>query len=229
MRSSARAPARWSTSSPSQAASSSTAISSSICATVSSTPRTTSTPAGAQDTLHRHQFGGTIGGPVKIPHISSGKTTQFFYGYQYTLIHSGRAARARSRRPPPPKKDTTGTGYADYSNLCTSGFNGSGICNTASQQISNPYTGVAWANNHIPTAAFDQAAVNFEKLFPTASSDAAAGKIGNTVNYFSATQNYFNEHTARVDHPFGASDHLFGRLLLRLVPPAGHLQPDRPL
>ena len=41
--------------------------------------------------------------------------------------------------------------------------------------------------------------------------DAAAGKIGNTVNYFSATQNYFNEHTARVDHSFGANDHLFGR------------------
>ena len=30
-------------------------------------------PAGTQDTLHRHQFGGTVGGPVKIPHISQRK------------------------------------------------------------------------------------------------------------------------------------------------------------
>ncbi len=167
-------------------------------------------PAGAQDTLHRHQFGGAVGGPVKIPHISSGKATQFFYGYQYTQIHQG-GSEGSFTAPTAAEEGTTGTGYADYSNLCTSGFNGSGICNTASQQISSPYTGLAWANNHIPTAAFDQAAVNFEKLFPVASSDAAAGKIGNTVNYFSATQNYFNEHTARVDHQFGASDHLFGR------------------
>lgn len=49
-------------------------------------------PAGTQDTLHRHQFGGTAGGPVIIPRISSGKTTQFFFGYQHTLIHTGSAA-----------------------------------------------------------------------------------------------------------------------------------------
>lgn len=167
-------------------------------------------PAGSQDTLHRHQFGGTIGGPVKIPHVSSGKSTQFFYGYQYTLIHSGSAASTFTS-PTAAEEGTTGTGYADFSNLCTSGFNGSGLCNTASQQISNPYTGVAWPNNHIPTSAMDPAAQKFLTYFPTATSDSAAGKIGNLVNYFSATQNYFNESTARVDHQFGANDHMFAR------------------
>ncbi|MGB7741177.1 MAG: hypothetical protein WBL41_00360, partial [Terracidiphilus sp.] len=167
-------------------------------------------PAGSQDTYHRHQFGGSVGGPVKIPHISSGKTTQFFYGYQYTLIHTGSAASTETE-PTPAEEGTTGTGYADLSNLCTSGFTGAGLCNTASQQISNPYTGVPWPNNHIPTTAFDPAAVAFMKQFPTATSDSAAGKIGNLVNYFAATQNYFNESTARVDHTFGATDHLFGR------------------
>ena len=49
-------------------------------------------PAGTQDTLHRHQFGGTVGGPVIIPHLSTGKATQFFFGYQHTLIHTGSAA-----------------------------------------------------------------------------------------------------------------------------------------
>ena len=171
-------------------------------------------PVGSQDTLHRHQFGGTIGGPVKIPHISSGKTTQFFFGYQYTLIHQG-GSEGSFTAPTAAEEglatSSTGGAYADYSNLCTTGFNGAGLCNTASQQISNPFTGVAYPNNHIPTSAFDPAAVAFEKYFPTAASDSAAGKIGNTVNYFSATQNYFNEYTARVDHSFGANDHLFGR------------------
>ncbi len=171
-------------------------------------------PVGSQDTLHRHQFGGTVGGPVKIPHISSGKTTQFFYGYQYTLIHQG-GSEGSFTAPTAAEEgltsSSTGGAYADFSNLCTGGFNGSGLCNTASQQISNPYTGVAYPNNHIPQSAFDLAAQKFESYFPTAASDSAAGKIGNSVNYFSATQNYFNEHTARVDHTFGASDHLFGR------------------
>jgi hypothetical protein len=184
-------------------------------------------PVGTQDTLHRHQFGGAIGGPVKIPHISSGKTTQFFYGYQYTQIHQGSAAGSFTA-PTAAEEGLTSSGgqlgYADYSSLCNtastpaSTFNGSGICVNSStlapittQQIYNVYTGVAYPNNHIPSSAFDQAALNFEKLFPTASADAAPGKIGNTVNYFSATQNYFNEHTARVDHSFGDRDHLFGR------------------
>jgi hypothetical protein len=167
-------------------------------------------PAGTQDTYHRHQFGGTVGGPVKIPRISSGKTTQFFFGYQHTLIHTGSAASTFTA-PTAAEEGTTGTGYADYSNLCTSGFNGSGLCNTASQQISNPFTGVAWPNNHIPSTAFDPASVAFAKFFPVAAADSAPGKIGNTVNYFAATQNYFDEYDARVDHQFGANDHLFGR------------------
>jgi hypothetical protein len=170
-------------------------------------------PPGTQDTLHRHQFGGTVGGPVIIPHLSHGKSTQFFFGYQHTLIHSGSSAgsfTAPTAAEEGLASSSTGGAYADFSNLCTGGWNSSNLCNTASQQISNPYTGVAYPNNHIPSSNFDQAAVNFEKFFPTATTDAAAGKIGNTVNYFSATQNYFDEYDARVDHNFGSNDHLFG-------------------
>ncbi|MGO8756992.1 MAG: carboxypeptidase regulatory-like domain-containing protein [Terracidiphilus sp.] len=180
-------------------------------------------PAGTQDTLHRHQYGGTIGGPVKIPHISSGKSTQFFFGYQHTQIHSGSSAgsfTAPTAAEEGRSTSSTGGAYADYSSLCntsTYSFNGSGLCVTTStgalapaEQISNPFSGSAYTYNHIPSADFDAAALAFEKYFPTASGDAAAGKIGNTVNYFSATQNYFDEYDARVDHSFGANDHLFG-------------------
>jgi hypothetical protein len=174
-------------------------------------------PPGTQDTLHRHQFGGVVGGPVKIPHFSSGKTTQFFFGYQYTTIHSGSSSPTVTV-PTLAEEGLTSSGgqlgYADYSNLCTSGFNATtGFCNTASQQIYNPFTGVEYTNNHIPSTDFDKASVAFEKAFPTASADAGgvgSGKIGNAVNYFSATQNYLNEYDARVDHNFGANDHLFG-------------------
>lgn len=170
-------------------------------------------PPGTQDTLHRHQFGGTIGGPVLIPHISSGKTTQFFFGYQHTLIHSGSSSNTFTA-PTAAEEGLTSSGgqlgYADYSNLCTSGFNASGFCNTASQQIYNPFTGEEYADNHIPSTDFDPASVAFEKNFPTAATDSGPGKIGNTVNYFAATQNYLDEYDARVDHNLSAADHLFG-------------------
>jgi hypothetical protein len=181
-------------------------------------------PVGSQDTLHRHQFGFTIGGPVKIPRISSGKTTQFFFGYQHTLIHSGSAAGSFTAPTAVEEglaSSSTGGAYADYSNLCNSAsgdtFNSSGICVNSSaapvttQQIYNVFTGAAYPYNHIPGSAFDPAAVKFETYFPTAASDAAPGKIGNSVNYFSAMQNYFDEYDARVDHSFGDKDHLFGR------------------
>jgi hypothetical protein len=153
---------------------------------------------------------------VKIPHISSGKTTQFFYGYQYTLIHSGSAAGTFTA-PTAAEEGLTSSSTADATPItatsATSGtFNGSGPLQSgrpASRSITRSRRGIP--NNHIPSSAFDPAAVAFEKYFPTATADSAAGKIGNLVNYFSATQNYFNEHTARVDHQFGANDHLFGR------------------
>src|ERR1017187_8723155 len=43
--------------------------------------------ATVPDNIHRNQFGGTIGGPVIIPRISKGQSTQFFFGYQYTMYH----------------------------------------------------------------------------------------------------------------------------------------------
>ena len=169
-------------------------------------------PAGSQDTYHRHQFGGVVGGPVIIPKISSGKTTQFFFGYQHTLIHTGGSSPSVTV-PTLAEKGLTSSGslasYADFSNLCTGGWSGSNLCNTAGQQIYNPFTGAAYPNNHIPSIDFDAASVAFEKAFPTASADASAGKIGNTVNYFSSTQNYLDEYDARVDHTFGANDHFF--------------------
>ena len=42
--------------------------------------------ATSVDPLKRHQFGGTIGGPVKIPYLTKGDHTFFFFGYQRTNL-----------------------------------------------------------------------------------------------------------------------------------------------
>ena len=77
--------------------------------------------ATTADNYHRHQFGGTIGGPVIIPHFSTGASTQFFFGYQHTLFHSNSSA-SQTTVPTLAEEGLTATGgqlgYADYSNLC---------------------------------------------------------------------------------------------------------------
>ncbi|MGA2889496.1 MAG: carboxypeptidase-like regulatory domain-containing protein [Terracidiphilus sp.] len=106
------------------------------------------------DTLHRHQFGGTIGGPVLIPKISQGKSTQFFFGYQYTQIHqASNAGKATVPTAAEEGLDSADAGYGiygDFSAACsgiaaTSTSPGSpggftnGLCNTPSQQIYDPF------------------------------------------------------------------------------------------
>lgn len=171
------------------------------------------------DNLHRHQFGGTIGGPVIIPHFSTGARTQFFFGYQHTLYHLLSNA-STTTVPTPAEEGLTGLGYADYGNLCntTSGnsFNSAGLCVTSggvavpTQQISNPFTNVVYPYNRVPTSAFDPASVAFEKVFPTYAGVEKAGAIGGPVNYVQPTIQFFDEYVARVDHTLSTKDHLFG-------------------
>jgi len=69
------------------------------------------------DTLHRHYFGGTIGGPVIIPFVSKGHSTQFFFGYQHQLYHLG-SSSSSSTLPTLAEEGLSGNNYADYSKLC---------------------------------------------------------------------------------------------------------------
>ena len=166
--------------------------------------------ATVADNLHRHQFGGTIGGPVIIPHISTGARTQFFFGYQHTLYHQNSNAATTTVPTLAEEGRAPGESYADFANLCTAGFNASNICTSASQRITNPFTNVAYPLNQIPASDFDPASVAYEKVFPTYSGVEAPGKIGGTVNFFRPTVQSYDEYLGRVDHDFGARDHLFG-------------------
>ncbi len=168
-----------------------------------------------------NQFGGVIGGPVIIPHIASGRHTQFFFGYQRTPDHFASSEGSATVPTLAEEGRAAGENYADFSNLCDSAqgnaFNGSGVCvNSAgnpvpSEQIRNPFTNAVYPYNHIPTSAFDPAAVAFEKAFPTFSGTEAPGQIGGVVHYYFPNIQVFNEFVGRVDHQFGAHDHIFFR------------------
>ena len=176
--------------------------------------------ATVADNIHRHQFGGTIGGPVIIPHISTGERTQFFFGYQHTIYHANSNSTTTTVPTLAEEGRAPGISYADFGNLCNTAsgnsFNGSGLCVNSSgvavpsQQVVNPFTNVAYPLNRIPSSAFDLASVAYEKAFPTYSGVEAPGKIGGPVNYFQPTTQFFDEYIARVDHALTDKDHLFG-------------------
>jgi len=175
--------------------------------------------ATVADNLHRHQFGGTIGGPVLIPHFSTGTKTQFFFGYQHTLQHQNSNASSSILPTLAEEGLASGSTGANFGNLCTGTFTAAGTgtnpgnnyCSIASQQIYNPFTGVEYPNNVIPASAFDPASVAYEKVFPTYTGTEAAGVIGGLVSYFKPTTQFFNEYVSRVDHNFGSKDNFFGR------------------
>ena len=176
--------------------------------------------ATVADSLHRHQFGGTIGGPVIIPHISTGARTQFFFGYQHTLYHLNSNATTTTVPTLAEEGRATGISYADFGNLCNTAsgnsFNGSGLCvnssgvAVSSQQVVNPFTNVAYPLNRIPAGNFDPASVAYEQDFPTYSGTEKPGTIGGQVSFFQPTVQFYDEYLGRVDHAFSDKDHLFG-------------------
>ncbi len=50
------------------------------------------TGAGTVDLLHRNQFGGTVGGPLEIPHLFHTNKVFGFFGYQKTIDHESAAS-----------------------------------------------------------------------------------------------------------------------------------------
>jgi hypothetical protein len=189
--------------------------------------------AAVADNQHHHQFGGVIGGPVIIPHFSTGKSTQFFFGYQRHTIHINASS---NMTVPTLAEEGRGTNtYADFGNICAApnGWSGTGMCSASggtgafvpTQQIGNPFTATYYPYNQIPATNFDPAAKILERLFPTSATDSAAGQIGNKVYFFKPSSQTFNEYVSRVDHQFGDRDHLFGHYYNNYFLQAGIFNP----
>jgi hypothetical protein len=177
------------------------------------------------DTMHRHQFGGTIGGPVIIPHFSAGKTTQFFFGYQHTIRHQ--LSNASSATVPTLAEEglAAGESYADFGSLCSAGWDSSNLCSNAKQQIVNPFSSVKYPLNQVPTGDLDSAAMALAKYIPTYSGTPTAGTVGGLVNYYQPTVQSFDEYFGRVDHTFSNNDHLFGHYYQNYFSQAGIYDP----
>ena len=146
--------------------------------------------ATSVDPMHRNQVGATLGGPVKIPHLSSGQHTFFFFGYQKTILHDyvgGKSAYL------PTQANLSG----DFSALNSA----SNANNPQGKVISvvDPTTGTAFSRNYIDPTRFDSAALNVMKRLPSATGNGL-------VYYQQPTSETFNEYVARGDQEIGNND-----------------------
>lgn len=139
----------------------------------------------------RHQFGGTVGGPIW-------RDRTFFFG-DYQGLRQRLPIEAGNRITVPTARMRQG----DFSELLNPSFTGFG----QPIIVRSPVTGLPYANNVI-TDPLNPVAVKYLNSFPLPDlADRAQG------NYFvrRLRRQVFNDGDVRVDHNFSPSDTMFGR------------------
>ncbi len=155
--------------------------------------------------FQKYQFGGTFGGPVKIPKVYDGKNRTFFF-FNYDGLRQYQDASLRTATMP---TDLERAG--DFSRTV----------NTAGQPVTiydpatyNPATNrrSPFPNNRIPQTRFDPVAQYLLQLWPQPNQP---GDPGNGVNNFaglSSGESTRNDVTGRIDQTIGNSHRLYLRV-----------------
>jgi hypothetical protein len=135
------------------------------------------------DGLHRNEFGGTLGGPVYLPHIYDGRNkTFFFFGYQgerYKQLGLNSAYV-----PTDPER------AGDFSAI--------------SGAITDPLNNTVFPHNKIPVSRFDPASINLAGYLPHAGGNGF-------VYYPTQTLQNIDSFIGRLDHEFSDKDRLVAR------------------
>ncbi|MGI8958327.1 MAG: carboxypeptidase regulatory-like domain-containing protein [Bryobacteraceae bacterium] len=136
------------------------------------------------DGLKRNQFGGTLGGPVFIPHLYHGRDRTFFF-----------FSEQETRQVQTP---------SDQSTTVLTAAQRAGDFSAYPQPIIDPQTGLLFPNNQIPLSREDAVTRNvLNKLIPLPS-DPATGLL----LYSAPNTNQGRQILAKIDHHFSNTDTL---------------------
>ncbi len=148
--------------------------------------------------LRWNMFGGTVGGPIVKNKLF------FFFDYQAQRFDHPATTL-------PISVFTTAERAGNFADICTEGFNGSGVCNNLAHQLYDPLNGnAAIPNNNI--AAVEPIDPVAQALFSSSLYPAASGS--GTQNNASYTQNKLinsYQYDIKIDYNATNNDHIFGR------------------
>jgi hypothetical protein len=140
--------------------------------------------ATASDGLKRNQFGGTLGGPVNIPHLYSGRDRTFFFF----------SIQDQTQVQTPTDASTTVLTPAQRN----------GDFSARSASITDPTTGKPFPGNLIPPSRMDIVTRNLLNSVIPLPTNPTTGLL----RYSVPNTNNFRQYAIKVDHNFGANDML---------------------
>ena len=164
----------------------------------------------------RNVFGGTIGGPVRIPHVYNGKDkTFFFYDYEGTKQSSA----STKTMTVPTAKERVG----DFSDTRTSNgqllsiYNPFDTYTTSGKTLRHAFPG-----NRVPTAMLDPVALNVMKYYPAPTSDGLQYTHVNNLFAQGVNVSDSDQMDVKLDHNFSEKSRFTSRYSLNWgssVPP----------
>lgn len=164
--------------------------------------------SSAPPATHENQVGGTIGGPVWIPHVFNGRNKLFFF-YAYEA-YVGQQPPAQTVGTVPTDAERNG----DFSALLALGpeyqlYNPYSVTGTQSNYTRDPIPGNKLSNAGLSVSPIAQA---YLKLVPGANYSGPTTTADGQNNYFTYTPTVqdYRSHMGRIDYNIGANDKIFG-------------------
>lgn len=178
------------------------------CTWMTALPYTTPAGGNIPPDSHTNQFGGTIGGPIWIPHVFNGRNKLFFF-YAYET-YRGQPPASQAITSVPTQAERTG----DFSALLGLG---------TSYQLYNPNSATGTTSNYtrtaIPGNVFSKAGLSvspiaqaYMKLVPMPNYSGATTTADGENNYFAyvPTIQDYRSHMGRIDYNISSKDKIFG-------------------
>ncbi|WP_260315418.1 TonB-dependent receptor [Silvibacterium bohemicum] len=148
---------------------------------------------------HLYQFGGTVGGPITIPHVYSGRGRSFFF---FAFEDSKQSSNSTETDTVPTAAERTG----DFSALNTIIYDP----NTATVGPDGNYVRNPFPGNVIPVYRQSKVAQAAIQYYPLPNTGGSNAQVNNYVVTGPVTNNYYH-FDLRLDHDFGPKWHSFVR------------------
>jgi hypothetical protein len=155
-----------------------------------------------------NEFGGTVGGPVVIPHLYNGRNRTFFF-LSYDALRWVQAYPMTTSLPTSAQRAGDFSSTRNQSGQLISIYDP--VSTVPNPSVVGTYTRSAFPGNIIPVSRQDPVAVNIMNHVPTPNLPGAPFTAANNFTSNASAPLTKDAYTARVDHAFNDSNKFFAR------------------